>query len=85
MVLRGFKWQEKEAPSPKQEMFESLHGENEDQKVSKQQKKPAEKAPGSQRRLSRPLPIIKPKPPKKHPKSIARSEPHFKKILTGMI
>jgi lipopolysaccharide export system protein LptA len=67
MVLRGFKWLEKRRPKSKQEMFESLHGENEDESFEKAEKE-AQTAPGSQRAPLPTLQIIKPKQqPKKHP------------------
>jgi hypothetical protein len=67
MILRGFKWLEKRRPKSKQEMFESLHGENEDENFEAAEKA-AEQAPGSQRAALPTIPIIKPKQqPKKHP------------------
>jgi lipopolysaccharide export system protein LptA len=67
MILRGFKWLEKRRPKSKQEMFESLHGENEEENFEAAEKA-AEQAPGSQRAALPTIPIIKPKQqPKKHP------------------
>jgi lipopolysaccharide export system protein LptA len=67
MVLRGFKWLEKRRPKSKQEMFESLHGENEEESFEAAEKA-AETAPGSQRAPLPTLQVIKPKQqPKKHP------------------
>jgi hypothetical protein len=67
MVLRGFKWLEKRRPKSKQEMFDSLHGENEDESFDAAEKA-AQTAPGSQRTPLPTLQIIKPKQqPKKHP------------------
>jgi lipopolysaccharide export system protein LptA len=67
MILRGFKWWEKRRPKSKQEMFESLHGENEEESFEEAEKA-AEQAPGSQRAALPTIPIIKPKQqPKKHP------------------
>jgi hypothetical protein len=67
MVLRGFKWLEKRRPKSKQEMFDSLHGENEDESFEAAEKA-AQTAPGSQRAPLPTLQIIKPKQqPKKHP------------------
>jgi hypothetical protein len=67
MVLRGFKWQEKRRPKSKEEMFESLHGENEEESFEKAEKE-AETAPGSQRAAIPTLQVIKPKQqPKRHP------------------
>jgi lipopolysaccharide export system protein LptA len=67
MVLRGFKWQEKRRPQSKEEMFGSLHTENEDESFEKAEKE-AQTAPGSQRAPLPTLQIIKPKQQaKKHP------------------
>jgi lipopolysaccharide export system protein LptA len=67
MILRGFKWQEKRRPKSKQEMFESLHGENEDENFEEAEKA-AEQAPGSQHAALPTIQIIKPKQQaKKHP------------------
>jgi len=67
MVLRGFKWLEKRRPKSKQEMFESLHGENEEESFEEAEKA-AEQAPGSQHAALPTIPIIKPKQqPKRHP------------------
>jgi lipopolysaccharide export system protein LptA len=67
MILRGFKWLEKRRPKSKQEMFESLHGENEEENFEEAEKA-AQQAPGSQRAPLPTIPIVKPKQqPKKHP------------------
>ncbi|HTR29031.1 MAG TPA: hypothetical protein VMH27_07160, partial [Puia sp.] len=67
MVLRGFKWLERRRPKSKEEMFESLHAENEE-KDFEEAEKSAELAPGSQRAALPAIPIIKPKQqPKRHP------------------
>jgi len=67
MVLRGFKWQEKRRPQSKEEMFGSLHTENEDESFEKAEKE-AQTAPGSQHAPLPTLQIIKPKQQaKKHP------------------
>ncbi len=67
MILRGFKWWEKRRPKSKEEMFESLHSENEEQSFEEAEKA-AEQAPGSQRAALPTIPIIKPKQqPKRHP------------------
>jgi hypothetical protein len=67
MILRGFKWLEKRRPKSKEEMFGSLHAENEEESFDKAEKE-AQTAPGSQRAPLPTIPIIKPKQqPKKHP------------------
>jgi hypothetical protein len=67
MVLRGFKWQEKRRPKSKEEMFENLHSENEDENFEAAEKA-AETAPGSQRAALPTLQVVKPKQQaKRHP------------------
>jgi lipopolysaccharide export system protein LptA len=67
MILRGFKWQEKRRPKSKQQMFESLQVEREEDEFEQAEKEAAQQ-PGSQHAAIPTIPVIKPKQqPKKHP------------------
>lgn len=67
MVLRGFKWMEKRRPKSKEEMFNALQVEREEEEYEEAERQASQQA-GAQPAAIPSLQIVKPKQqPKKHP------------------